>query len=119
MRKFKQLTTIAAISAFLLLLSNSAVSGNVNPHLIEAIDQAETAQIHGKAGHTSTLLEYAQQSLNHAKEAEKELTGAPQHLKESIKHLEEAIAHAQQDHGEVANQHVIEAIQHLRQSAAQ
>ena len=84
--------------------------------ITEAIDQAETAQIHGKAGHTSTLLEYAQESLTHAQAAEKKLINKSPHLDESIKHLNAAIENAKRDQPETATRHMEKAIEHMRLS---
>ncbi|PSJ17380.1 small metal-binding protein SmbP [Nitrosomonas supralitoralis] len=91
-----------------------ATASNDNYHTAEAIKHAETAQIHGKAGHVKTLLEYAQQSLIHAKAAENELAGSHQRITDSIKHLEEAIAHARQEDSEAATRHTSQALEYMR-----
>ncbi|MBX3618090.1 small metal-binding protein SmbP [Nitrosomonas sp.] len=112
-------TVFIAISVLTFLFSFPVIASNANQHMTEAIEHAETAQIHGKAGHTSTLLEYAQKSLTHAKAAEKEYAEAHQHISEAIKHLEEAITHAKQNHAEKATQQMVEALKHMRHSAAE
>lgn len=89
-----------------------------NQHVIDAIRHAETAQIHGKAGHSTALLEHAQESLVQVQAAAKVLPASNQPIiAASIKHLEEAIAHARQDHAEVATQHTAKALKHLQEAS--
>ena len=88
-----------------------------NQHVIDAIRHAETAQIHGKAGHSTALLEHAQESLIQVQAAAKALSAPSKPIATSIKHLEEAIAHAKQDHAEVATQHTVEALKHLHEAS--
>ncbi len=104
------------ISAPVSANESVAATGETTTLITEAIDYAETAQIHGKAGHTSTLLEYAQESLTHAQAAEKKLANTSPHLNESIKHLNEAIENARQNHPETATRHMEKAIEQMRLS---
>jgi hypothetical protein len=107
---------IVAIMSTLTFFSNSsevAASNTIN-HTTEAIKHAETARIHGKAGHTKTLLEYVQESLAHAKTAENELAISHQRIAESIKHLEKAITLADQDNSEGATKHTMQALEYMR-----
>ncbi|ALQ52426.1 small metal-binding protein SmbP [Nitrosomonas ureae] len=106
---------VAIMSTLTFLFSSSEVTAsNANHHITETIKLAETARIHGKAGHTKTLLEYAQESLTHARAAENELTISHQRITESIKHLEKAIALANQNDSEVATKHIIQALEYMR-----
>lgn len=116
--KFKQPFAITVIGA-LFYFSAQAVAADAHQHATEAIKYAEDAQFHGKAGHSKALLDHAQESLTHAKAAEKEFAEAHQHMTESIKHLEEAIAHAKQNHAEEATKHTAEALKHMKHSAAE
>jgi hypothetical protein len=116
--KLKQTLAITVMGA-LFYFSSQAIATDAHQHTTEAIKYAENAQIHGKAGHSKALLDHAQESLTHAKAAEKESAEAHQHITESIKHLEEAIAHAKQDHAEEATKHTAEALKHLRHSVAE
>ena len=85
--KIKQTTSIIAISAISFCHSSLAIASSANRHAAEAIKHAEAAKTHGESGHTKVLLENVQESLAHAKAAEKEHAEARQHMTESIKHL--------------------------------
>lgn len=106
---------VTMMSTLTFLFSSSEVTAsNASRHTTEAIKHAETARIHGKSGHTKTLLEYAQESLTHAKAAENELTISHQRITESIQRLEQAIALANQDDSEAATKHITQALEHMR-----
>lgn len=113
----KWLYTVLLLSLVALGPHAQAIAAE-NQHVTDAIRHAETAQIHGKAGHSTALLEHAQESLLQAQAAAKTLPASNQSISASIKHLEEAIAHAKQDHAEVATQHTTEALKHLHEAAS-
>ncbi len=93
---------------------SSAKSPHEN-HCRLALEHAESAAIHGKAGHPDILSEHAIVALEHAQAAEKIMQGvAKEHLGKTVEHLHQAIEHGKLGHADVATDHVGQAIAHIR-----
>lgn len=133
-KTYKKILSVSALAA-VALLSGTASAGYVpykgttpapvekapekavEPHSAQALEHAQAAATHGKAGHASVLTEHAEVSLEHATAAEQVLDGESKaHMTEGIAHLNEAIKHGKMDHADVATEHVNEAIKHINAS---
>ena len=82
-------------------------------HVAEAIEHAQKAGDHGKAGHADVLVEHAGEALKHAKMAQKETPNM--HLDKGISDLEKAISHGKQGHSDIATGYAESAIKHLKE----
>lgn len=106
----KQLVTLGAS----LLLSFCSMAF-AEEHADVALTHAKEAVIHGKAGHSATLIEHAEVSLTHANKAVEVSKGENKtHLEAGVKALQAAIEHGKQNHAEIATKSAEEAVEHLQ-----
>jgi hypothetical protein len=91
----------------------SMAMADENPHVAQAIAEAEGAVEHGSLGHADALVEHAQEGLTHAQAAQKEVKNP--HLDEGAHELMEAIDHGKKGHAEVGTKHAKSAVMHLKE----
>jgi len=109
----KKLASIFA--AFLLLLSTSVFAVD---HVAAALEHANQAVIHGKAGHAPTLVEHAKAALEHSLAGAIEAKGVPKtHLDAASASLQEAIDHGTLGHADLATKSAEEAVEHLKKAS--
>ena len=106
----KKMTSICA--GLLLLVSSSVFA---EEHLMEALEHANAAVIHGEAGETAILIGHAKQALEHALVASIVAKGlAKNHLGDAAKELQESIELANLGHIGSATKHVAAAVKHIK-----
>lgn len=92
----------------------------VGKHVVQSLEHATSASIHGEAGHGSVLIEHARLALVHAQAAEQELEGKSKtHMSQAVEHLKEGIKHGEMNHGDMALGHVKEAVPHIKASLSE
>lgn len=108
---------ILLVAGFLMLLG-SASFVVAEEHAAAALDHANQAVTHGKAGHASVLVEHATEALKHARAASDVAKGeAKTHIDAGVKSLETAIEHGKMGtgHEQQATAAAEEAVEHLKQ----
>jgi len=104
---------IASVCAGLLLLLSTSVFAEENA--ASALEHAKQAVIHGKAGHTTTLVEHAKAALEDALSAAIVAKGvAKNHIEAGSKELQESIDHGTLGHVGKATTHAEAAVEHLK-----
>ena len=112
----RHLRATFAMSSLTLILSVPVIAGE-DP-TVYALEHAAKAQAHGDDGRTKEMLEHAEESLRHARAAEKVHAEQRGHMSEAVKHLEQAIEHGKAGHSRVANKHVHDGLTEIRKSAS-
>lgn len=107
---------LAFVCASLLLILNTSVFAEGNSQK-DALEHANAAVTHGKAGHTPLLLEHAKAALEDALAASIAAKGVSKnHLDAGAKELQEAIDHGTMGHVGVATTHAEAAVEHIKAS---
>ncbi len=105
---------LASLSASLLLLLSTSVFAEGN-NAASALEHANAAVTHGKAGHTPILIEHAKAALEDALAASIIAKGVTKnHLDAGAKELQEAIDHGTMGHVGVATTHAEAAVEHIK-----
>ena len=104
---------LASVCAGLLLLLSTSVFAK--EQVTEALEHANAAVVHGKAGHTPLLLEHAKAALEDTLAASIVAKGVPKnHLDAGAKELQEAIDQGTLGHVGVATAHAEAAVTHIK-----
>lgn len=105
---------LASVGAGLLLLLSTSVFAEEN-NAASALEHANAAVTHGKAGHTPILVEHAKAALEDALAASITTKGVTKnHLDAGAKELQEAIDHGTMGHVGVATTHAEAAVEHIK-----
>ncbi len=103
----------ASVTAGLLLLLSTSVFAEENA--ASALEHANAAVVHGKAGHTPVLIEHAKAALEDTLAASIVAKGVKKnHLDAGAKELQEAIDHGTMGHVGVATTHAEAAVEHIK-----
>jgi hypothetical protein len=103
-----------ACAGILLFLSMAVFA---EEHAKAALEHANQAVIHGKAGHAPILVQHAKAALEHTLAAAIIAKGLPKgHLDEAAKELQESIDHGNLGHADVATKHAEAAVEHIKAS---
>jgi hypothetical protein len=111
----KMMTTII-VTGMLALLSSTQVYAFAACHVAEAMGHAGKAQAYAEMGNTKGALQYAKESLAHAKEAKNEYGGDNKHMDQAIKSLEVVIKQASLNYPKITAKHAEDALSHMRDS---
>jgi hypothetical protein len=104
---------LASLCTVLLLLLSTGVFAE--EHAAAALEHANQAVIHGKAGHAPILVEHAKAALEHALAASIVAKGVPKnHMDAAAKELQESIDHGNLDHASIATKHAEAAVEHIK-----
>ncbi len=104
---------LASICAGLLFLLSTSVFAE--EHAAAALEHANTAVIHGKAGHAPVLVEHAKAALDHTLAASIVAKGVPKnHLDDGAKELQEAIDQGNLGHVGKATVAAEAAVAHIK-----
>lgn len=105
--------TFTALTISALLLASAGVFAE--EHAAAALEHANQAVTHGKAGHSPILVEHAEAALTHAKKGAEVAKGeAKTHMDAGVKSLESAIEHGKMGHADVATKAAEEAVGHIK-----
>jgi hypothetical protein len=113
-----KMNRITLLGAGLLMLLGSVSFVVAEEHAAAALDHANQAVTHGKAGHASVLVEHATEALKHARAASEIAKGeAKTHIDAGVKSLESAIEHGKMGagHEPQATKAAEEAVEHLKE----
>ena len=84
-------------------------------HVKIALEHANVAVVHGKAGHASVLVEHATVALNHTLEASLVASGVPKtHIDAAADSLQKSIDEGKLNHADTATTAAEEAVVHLK-----
>ena len=107
--------TILITAVLFLGLLGSAEANNKN-HSEQAIEHANTAIVHGSAGHAAILVEHLEESLKHIKNFSESASAETKvHSDAAINALNNAIVHGRVGHSEEATKLVEQALVHLKE----
>jgi hypothetical protein len=112
-----KMNRITLLGAGLLMLLGSVSFVVAEEHAAAALDHANQAVIHGKAGHASVLVEHATEALKHARAASEVAKGESKtHIDAAVKSLETSIEHGKMGtgHEPQATKAAEEAVEHLK-----
>ncbi|QWF71537.1 metal-binding protein SmbP [Methylomonas paludis] len=108
------MSRIIYLVSFLLLAVSSGVFAE--PHADAALEATNKAVLHGKSGHVSLLVEYAQTALEQAKQgAAVAKDEAKIHMDAAVKSLDETIQHGKTGHVAIATKSAEAAVTHLQE----
>jgi hypothetical protein len=113
---------LASVFVGLLLCVSTTVfaeglSKAASEHVKKALEHANTAVVHGKAGHAPVLVEHAKLALNHTLEASLVAKGVPKtHIDAAADSLQQSIDHGELGHSEPATKAAEEGVAHLEAS---
>lgn len=111
----KKSLSICAICAGLLLLLSTSVFAE--DHGAIALEHADAAVIHGKAGHAPILVDHAEAALEHTLAGAIAAKGVQKtHLDAAAKELQESIDQGNLGHADVATKHAEAAVEHIKAS---
>ncbi len=106
---------IASISGGLLLLLSTNVFAE--DYAASALEHANSAVVHGKAGHAPVLVEHAKASLDQALAASIAAKGiSKNHINAAAKELQESIDQGGLGQTDAATKHAEAAVEHLKAS---
>ncbi|TAK59984.1 small metal-binding protein SmbP [Methylobacter sp.] len=107
---------LAFVCASLLLLLSTSVFAQGDSK--SALEHANAAVTHGKAGHTPVLVEHAKAALEDTLAASIAAKGVSKnHLDAGAKELQEAIDHGTMGHVGQATAHAEAAVEHIKASS--
>ncbi len=113
---------LASIFAGLLLCLSTTVfaeglSSEGIGHVDQALEHANAAVVHGKAGHAPVLVEHAKSALNHTLSAGLVAKGVPKtHINAAADSLQKSIDEGELGHADTATKAAEEGVGHLQAS---